>query len=139
MEEQLEAILIECHKAIEESASIAASKLVNQSCTHDLIYPPNAGLSESELRALESLKNTPELESALRKIIANAAAIPLFSLFSCIDGVADPSTYGKDWFGLRLSQPVDDESDEMLHDSFFEMYWRWQKIRNGTGWKLDNL
>ncbi len=139
MEDKLAALLVECHRLIEESASLTASALVNHSAMQHICYPPNAGLNKAERSALGSIENTPELESALRKVIANAAAAPLFSLFSCIDGVADPSEYDKEWLGLKFSEPTDGDSQQMLHDDFFETYWRWREIRNNPGWKLDAL
>ncbi|MFM2361585.1 MAG: hypothetical protein RLZZ316_487, partial [Bacteroidota bacterium] len=29
------------------------------------------------------------------------------------------------------------EFQDTLHDSFFETYWEWKKIRGSKNWKLD--
>ena len=104
----------------------------------DLSYPPNAGLSPAEQAALESLDVMPDLESALRKVIADASSAPLFRLFALLDGVGDPEEYDDLWSGLVLRKPgEDEEQSEMLHDQFFESYWEWRNRRPDPGWNLD--
>jgi hypothetical protein len=131
-----DALFIEIHRAIEDAATRTAAAL--RAGTMDLSYPPNAGLSAAERAALESLSVTPDLETALRKVIADASSVPLFRLFTLLDGVGDPEGYGDLWLGLVLSRPGEDEEPgEMLHDEFFESYWEWRKRRPDPGWKLD--
>ncbi len=72
----------------------------------------------------------PILISAIRKIVADAAAYPLFHLFALFDGVADPSGL-KEWFGVDLCSPSEEDRD-LLHDHFFETYWDWVKKRGNS-------
>jgi hypothetical protein len=137
-EQEKEALFIEVHRAIEEAAASTAAALRNQDI--GLSYPPNAGLSPAEQQALASLPATPDAESALRKVIADAAAAPLFRLFSLLDGVGDPTDYEGLWLGLSLKTPSeqDQEPEIMLHDEFFESYWMWREKRPDPGWRLDD-
>jgi hypothetical protein len=119
----------ELHRSIEESASVAAGHLSRGS--YDLTYPPNCGLSADEVAALQALPKSAALESALRKVIADAAAYPLFHLLSLADGVADPP--------IITDVPKDGHAtaDLMLHDGFNESYWDWRQRRPDPGWRLD--
>lgn len=126
----------EIHKGIEHIAAKTAREL--RAGIIELAYPPNAGLSESEQTEITSFPINDDLESALRKIVANAASAPLFDLFCLLDGVADPEAYEGEWVGFELMKPSDDEEQaEMLHDAFFETYWGWRDRRPDRGWKLD--
>ena len=135
----LRTLLIEAHRAIEESASSAVEKLA-AGRVH-MSYPPNAGLSPSEAGALTSLKLNPDQISGLRKIMADVASYPLFQVFCLIDGVTDPVQHSGKWPALRLEAAGAKARAEssMLHDEFFGTYWDWRKIRPETGWKLDSL
>ena len=131
-----ESLFIEVHRAIEAAATRTAAAL--RTGALELTYPPNAGLSPAEQAALESLHITPDSESALRKVVADAASAPLFQLFALLDGVGDPGGYDDVWLGLVLSKPgEDEEGGEMLHDEFFDSYWWWRERRPDPGWKLD--
>ena len=131
-----EALFIEIHRAIEDAAARTAAAL--RAGAVDLAYPPNAGLSPAEQAALQSLKVTRDLESALRKVLADAASTPLFQFFTLLDGVGGPREYDGEWLGLVLSKPGgDEEQGEMLHDEFFDSYWQWRARRPDPGWKLD--
>jgi len=123
------ALFHELHRTIEESASVTAEQLIRGSC--DLTYPPNCGLSADETVALQSLPGTPALDSALRKVIADAAAYPMFHLLSLVDGVADPPSIGD------LGGDDQTAKDLLLHDGFYESYWAWRRRRPDPGWQLD--
>ncbi len=118
----------EIHRSIEESATVAVEQLMAGS--PDLTYPPNHGLTPDEAAALESIPKTPEMERALRKVVASAAAGPLFRLFCLVDGVADPPV------ALEVEER-DRLADLPLHDGLFESYWAWRRRRLDPGWKLD--
>ena len=124
---QQDALFMDVHRAIEESARKAASAVCDSRV--DLNYPPGVSLSSREESAIASVQGSPDLESALRKVIANAASSPLFRLFCLIDGVGDPADYEADWPCFVLSELSDEEgsSDYMLHDEFFETYWKWKE------------
>lgn len=124
------ALFHELHRTIEESATHAVRKLMEG--VPELTYPPNNGFESDELQALESLPRTSALESALRKIVADAAASPLFHLMSLADGVADFPELKDIRKGDQLAVEI------MLHDGFYESYWAWRRRRPDPGWKLDN-
>ena len=139
-EQQKLALFLDIHRAIEEAASEALAQAASPT-EFSIAYPPNGGLSEEEMFVLGNLPFSPVLESALRKIIADAASYPIFRLFSLLDGVSDPYEYKEFWPGLTLS-PSDEEEvteDSLLHDDFFGTYWNWRRVRTDPGWKLDNL
>jgi hypothetical protein len=141
-EEMRDALLIEIHRSVEESATQTAGDLVG-SGKITLSYPPNNGLTAEEAAALKALPAIPQLESAFRKVIADAAFYPMFNLMSLIDGVADPVGFDGDWAGVRLKPMAEgeDEDDEssMLHDDIYESYWTWREQRPNPGWRLDTL
>ena len=135
MDDKVRALLIDMHRAVESIAAKSAAEINKPE--DGLWYPPNGGLTAEESRALAMLQMSPALEGALRKVIANAAATPLFRLFACLDGVADPEGYSGDWNGLSIGEPLEDHPSEMLHDEFTESYWSWRALRRDPGWKLD--
>jgi hypothetical protein len=120
----------EMHRAIEETATVSVRMLMEANA--ELDYPPNAGLMPDERTALGALLRTPALERALRKVIADAAAYPLFHMLCIADGVADPPVLHDD---LR----EDVSSKLSLHDGLYESYWAWRRRRPDPGWKLDTL
>jgi hypothetical protein len=123
------ALFHEMHRAIEESATVTVNQLAAGEPL--LTYPPNHGLSPEEIAALDSIPKTPAMKSALRKIIADAAAYPLFHLLSLADGVAEPPL-------LDDVQEVEQSAVAiMLHDGFNESYWAWRRRRPDPGWRLD--
>ncbi len=123
------ALFHEMHRTIEETATVTASNLMRGA--YDLTYPPNCGLLPDEAVALQSLMKSPAMESALRKVLADAAAYPMFHLLSIADGVADPPDIE--------SVSADDQTaaEMMLHDGFYESYWAWRRRRPDPGWRLD--
>lgn len=119
----------ELHRTIERSAAAAVAHLMTG--TPDLAYPPNHGFSRDETAAIASIPKTPAMESALRKLVASAAASPVFHLLCLADGVADPAP---------LADVQDSDSTVaglMLHDGFYESYWAWRRRRPDPGWRLD--
>src|SRR5687767_9568842 len=125
--EQRLALFLEMHRNIEEAAAEAASQLMNSS-PPDLVYPPNHGFTSEEELALARLPASPALESALRKVIASGASVPLFGLLQLFDGVRDPEHYSRIWLGIRLhAVPEDGEEDDeeppFLYHQFGDTYW----------------
>lgn len=74
----LNTLMIFLQQKIEENAEYIAKELANGISTDFLTYPPNRGLTETEKLSLEKIKNDPNLESALRKILADNSAGVLF-------------------------------------------------------------
>jgi hypothetical protein len=125
----LHGIFHEVHRSIEESVTHTVEQLKSDSV--EMTYPPNNGFTPAELKALRTIAKTKSMQSALRKLMADAAASPLFHLFCMIDGVADPP---------ELTDIQDNEQDDvelMLHDGFYSSYWAWRRRRPDPGWSLD--
>lgn len=132
-------LLLEVHRLIEEGAAYTAQQLLEGNGDEVISYPPNGGLSEDESNALKALKGNDVLESALRKVVASATADGFFSFFSIVDGVTDPDPQLGEWTEVRLSDAGEDreDSEEFLHDSFYESYWKWKELRSEKEWSLD--
>ena len=139
-EAQRRALLLHMHRSIEEVAAKVASEL--QSGTPSLLYPPNSGFTDKESGSLAQLSSIPCLESALRKVVASAAASVLYYLIVILDGIGDPADYEGEWLGATI-EPVlydpDATDPEPWRYDFFDSYWEWRKTRPDTGWCLDNL
>ena len=106
------ALFHEMHRTVEEAATVNVERLMASAL--ELTYPPNCGFLPDEVAALDSIPRTPAMERALRKLIADAAAYPMFHLLALVDGVTDPphlsDVQDRDRPALRL----------MLHDGFYE-------------------
>jgi len=135
---QLEALLVEAHRAIEEAATQAAEVIAGVRAVPDLAYPPNGGLTEAEASLVNAGMRGAEAVAALRKIVADAAAAPLFRLLTLIDGVADPEDWKGNWLPLDLRDAPEETDQPMLHDALFESYWAWVERRGDRGWRLDS-
>lgn len=125
----VQALLVEVHHAIAESAATTVERLGDPSARQSVIYPPNGELTLAEVEALKGLRLSAAARTGLRKVIADAAAHPFFHLFCLMDGVADPpqvlngeQVFDRAWTGVSLS-PKSDEHEDMLHDAFYETYW----------------
>lgn len=134
------AFQVAVNSSVEEAAETYARKVVDGEVLRDfpygLSYPPNAGLTNDEVAAIEQLRQVPGVESALRKVLAATAAEPIDRLLCIIDGVDDPGD--EDWTGVSLLDKREtDEEGEFLHDGFYEAYWEWRKVRPDKGWRLD--
>src|SRR5215471_16975915 len=115
--------LVELHKAIEDVAEAGSKNILQQDFDSLAVYPPNGGFTDEEKVALRSVASVPNVESALRKVFANAGASVIFDMLNWIDGTGDPES--EDWTGVKL---VDADTDEdtpyaMLHDDFYDKYW----------------
>lgn len=133
-----EALLVEVHRAIEEAATQAAEAIAGVTPVPDTAYPPNGGLSKAEASLITAGARGAEAVGAIRKIIADAAAVPLFRLFALIDGVGDPDEWNGNWLPLELCEAPEDADQPMLHDELFESYWAWVERRGDRGWRLDS-
>jgi hypothetical protein len=133
---QLDALFLEVHRGIEDSARHVTNSLAPAGRLPQLAYPPNPGLSAEEQAALAGLASTPEAASGLRKVIADAIASSFFTFLNLLDGTADPMHLKDDhWPGFELVES--EASEQMLHDHFFESYWLWRARRPDPGWTLD--
>ena len=150
-------LMVELHRLISKSATRAAAKL---GADHPFVpfrdrgdlagspdtlvspvaaivsYPPSNGknspLSRDEHEALARMELSPAGRTALEKLIADAAAEVIFDLLCMVDGVGDPEVAPvKNWVGADLGARRSDEDREMLHDAFFESYWRYIEVTRG--------
>jgi hypothetical protein len=106
---QFEALMAEIHAAIEEAA-VEAVEALGPDGKPDPIYPPGVALTEEERAALAAVNPG----SALRKLIADAAAKPMFRLFALLDGLADPDV-DDFWPPWEL---VESENGELFYENW---------------------
>jgi hypothetical protein len=138
-EENKRTLLINLHKSIEEAASTTANNVFHGRSNQLVNYPPNGGLTENEIRAIEDLKGNEDLKSALRKLFASTASDVLFDFFNIIDGTSDPDPGTGQWSEVIIvDKPEDFDDDvEFLHDDFYGSYWDWKEKRVNKNWSLD--
>jgi hypothetical protein len=138
-EENKRTLLIQLHKSIEETANNTANLIYNGSFSQLINYPPNGGLTQEELLALEQLKSQGTLKTALRKVFASTTSDVFFELFNIIDGTSDPDSGLGEWSEVMIvDKPEDfDEDIEFFHDDFYGSYWDWKLIRKNVNWTLD--
>src|SRR5688572_31372606 len=127
------ALLLDLNQDIEENAEATVKSIIDDKNFDFLTYPPNNGLTDLEKAELNKLDNNEHLKNALRKVIADNSAGIIFNMLNIIDGTTDPKLMFDEWTGIKL---VDQEHDEdakefqdMLHDSFYESYWKWRELR----------
>jgi hypothetical protein len=109
-DEQFAALMAEVHTAIDEAAQGALGALGAHG-RPDLIYPPGVKLTDEERAALAVV----EPSSALRKVIADAAAKPMFRLFALLDGLGDPHDFDEFWPPWEL---VESENGELFYENW---------------------
>jgi hypothetical protein len=140
-DQNIKTLMLSIHQKIEEYAN-DTSEYLNKGEIQDLLsYPPNCGFNDKEIHSLNKITKDTDLQSALRKILANNSAGVVFEIMNLIDGTTDPDEDSGEWTEIALIDKSDkiEENDEMLHDSFYSTYWDWKEIRPDTSWKLDNL
>jgi len=122
-----ETVLLECHRAIDQAARDGLAMIGNSGI--EPTYPPGVELSEREIAALAMLSLTPDLRSALDKIVRDVASRPLFTFFVLADGVADPHLAAGPWLGLDIRAQEDESDGRMWHDDFYESYSQYPDAR----------
>jgi hypothetical protein len=137
------AFLLEINQDIEEYSEATVKNIIEDKHFEFLTYPPNHGLTDLEKVELAKLPNNENLKNALRKIIADNTAGVIFNMLNLLDGTGSPKPKYDEWKGVKL---VDEEANinedpftDTLHDSFFETYWDWKKLRGEKPWKLDTF
>jgi len=135
------ALLLDLNQDIEEYAEATVKNIIDDKKFDFLSYPPSNGLTDLEKQELYLLDNNEHLKNALRKVIADNSAGVVFSMLNIIDGTTDPRLMLDEWTGIKLVDKGHNEDAEkfqdMLHDSFFESYWKWRELRGAKNWKLD--
>ena len=135
------ALMLDLNQDIEEYAEATVKNIIEDKNFDFLTYPPNSGLTDLEKQELNKLENNEHLKNALRKVIADNSAGIVFNMLNIIDGTTDPKLMYDEWTGIKLiDQDLNEDADEfqdMLHDSFYESYWKWRELRGDKNWKLD--
>jgi hypothetical protein len=135
------ALLLDLNQDIEEYAEATVKNIIEDKNFDFLTYPPNSGLTDLEKQELNKLDNNEHLKNALRKVIADNSAGIIFNMLNLFDGTGSPKHMYNEWRGIKLIDEEPNESEpefqDTLHDSFFETYWEWKKIRGDKKWKLD--
>ena len=135
------ALMLDLNQDIEEYAEATVKNIIEDKNFDFLTYPPNSGLTDLEKQELNKLDNNEHLKNALRKVIADNSAGIVFNMLNIIDGTTDPKLMYDEWTGIKLiDQDLNEDADEfqdMLHDSFYESYWKWRELRGEKNWKLD--
>jgi hypothetical protein len=135
------ALLLDLNQDIEEYSEATVKNIIEDKNFDFLTYPPNSGLTDLEKQELNKLENNEHLKNALRKVIADNSAGVIFSMLNIIDGTTDPKLMFNEWTGVKLvDQDHNEDAEEfqdMLHDSFYESYWKWRELRADKNWKLD--
>jgi hypothetical protein len=86
-----------------------------------LQYPPDAGITESDAEALESLNLSPAQVKVVERLIGEACQSAFFHFFCLMDSVADPVDSRQSfWRGARFVYPR--KEGPMLHDEFTDAY-----------------
>ena len=135
------ALLLDLNQDVEEYAELTVKNIIEDKNFDFMTYPPNSGLTDFEKQELNKLDNNEHLKNALRKVIADNSAGVIFNMLNLFDGTGSPKIMYAEWTGVKL---VDEEPDknepkfqDMLHDSFFETYWKWKEMRGNKNWELD--
>lgn len=135
------ALMLDLNQDIEEYTEATVKNIIEDKNFDFLTYPPNSGLTDLEKQELNKLDNNEHLKNALRKVIADNSAGIVFNMLNIIDGTTDPKLMYDEWTGIKLvDQDLNEDADEfqdMLHDSFYESYWKWRELRGDKNWKLD--
>jgi len=135
------ALLLDVNQDIEEYAEATVKNIIEDKKFDFLIYPPNAGLTDVEKAELNKLNNNDNLKNALRKIIADNTAGVIFNMLNLLDGTGSPKLKFEEWKGVKLVDEEDNINEapfiDNLHDSLFDLYWEWKKLRGEKSWKLD--
>ena len=132
-DKQRTALLVELHRSIEGAATEFVASL-HGGDEPGVTYPPNGELTGEEVAALQGVPQDVATTSGLRKLAADAAAKPLWTLFALLDGVGDPEVHDEELGPLEL---VASEDGENFHETWLDEYWTWRKLRPDPGWKLD--
>jgi hypothetical protein len=138
-EENRSTLFIYLHQLIEESANTTTNHIFHGRLNQLINYPPNGGLTENEIKAIEELKGNENLKLALRKLFASNTSDVFFDFLNVIDGTSNPGPGAGEWSEVILMDKPEDFDDdiELLHDHFYESYWDWKRKRISNKPPLD--
>lgn len=129
-----EIVVLEAHRIIQAAVDDMLNKLRAGVQEGSIAYPPGATISPREVKSLAAACGLEdEALAGIRALVTDACASALFQLFALLDGVADPEVSLTDeWLGADLVAIDDDEDREMLHDAFFETWWKFHERAGRT-------
>jgi len=130
--ENQKTLMVQLNVDIDRAATEIA-ETVTHGDTLKMLYPPSPDdqLSEGEIEAINMIKNIPNVEGALKKMIAEGAAKVAFNFLNYLDGTGDPGSKSGKWSGVALIvHPLTgDPYEQMLHDEFYDSYWDAKALR----------
>ena len=136
-DEERKALLVEVHKLIETAADQAVRRIVGREPVGALTYPLGARLTAAETEALGQAAATPEAVRALRRVVADAIAGPVYDLLAMIDGAREPEGWEMPWQPFEVRAAEAGSPPGRLHTAFRETYQEWQRLRPDPGWSLE--
>lgn len=136
-EEERKTLLLELHKLIETAAAQAVRRIARREPVGALSYPVGGRLTAAEAEALGRWDAAPEAVRAVRKVVADAVAWPVYDLLCMIDGAREPEGWEIQWQPFEISAAEEGSPPGTLHTAFQETYQEWQRLRPDPGWSLE--
>jgi hypothetical protein len=136
-DEERRALLVEVHKLIETAADQAVRRISGREPVGVLTYPLGGRLTAAEAEALGRGAGTPEAVRALRRVVADAVAGPVYDLLAMIDGAREPEGWEIRWRPFEVTTAEAGSPPGILHTAFQETYQEWQRLRPDPGWSLE--
>ena len=136
-DEERKALLVEVHKRIETAADQAVRRISGREPVGTLTYPLGGRLTAAETAALGQAAATPDAVSALRRVVADAVAGPVYDLLAMIDGAREPEGWEVPWPPFEVRAAGAGSPPGTLHTAFRETYQDWQRLRPDPGWSLE--
>jgi hypothetical protein len=136
-DEERTTLLLEVHKLIETAADQAVRRISGREPVGAMTYPLGSRLTAAETAALGQVAATPEAVRALRRVVADAVAGPVYDLLAMIDGAREPEGWEVPWRPFEVKAAVAGSPPGVLHTAFRETYQEWQRLRPDPGWSLE--
>jgi hypothetical protein len=136
-DEERKTLLLEVHKLIEIAADQAMRRISGREPVGLLSYPLGGRLTAAEAEALGRSVATPEALSAVRRVVADAVAGPVYDLLAMIDGAREPEGWEIPWQPFEVRAAEAGSAPGILHTAFQETYQEWQRLRPDPGWSLE--
>lgn len=136
-DEERTTLLLEVHKLIETAADQAVRRISGREPVGTLTYPLGSRLTAAETAALGQVAATPEAVRALRRVVADAVAGPVYDLLAMIDGAREPEGWEVPWRPFEVKAATAGSPPGVLHTAFRETYQEWQRLRPDPGWSLE--
>jgi hypothetical protein len=136
-DEERTTLLLEMHKLIETAADQAVRRISGREPVGTLTYPYGGRLTAAETTALGQAAATPEAVRALRRVVADAVAGPVYDLLAMIDGAREPEGWEVPWRPFEIKGAAAGSPPGVLHTAFRETYQEWQRLRPDPGWSLE--